>query len=274
MITFPHAKVNLGLHVLRLRPDGYRDMESVLLPIPLHDALEVVVDPGLPAGEVVMVRTGRPVPGDPQLDLCVKAAKALGRDRVLPGLRVHLHKEIPIGAGLGGGSSDGAHALALINEQLQLGVPNEELALLAAGLGSDCPFFLRQDAQLATGRGEVLKPVTLDLSGWWLMLLNPGIHVSTAQVYAHTPLAPATCDLRAVVQNTPPEEWTGRVVNVMEEYVLRTYPEVQHALDKVTRTGAVYSAMSGSGSSVFGLFRHRPVLPALTELQSGWVLAL
>lgn len=274
MITFPHAKVNLGLHVLRLRPDGYREMESVLLPIPLRDALEVVMDPVLAAGEVVMVRTGLPVPGDPQQDLCVKAAKVLGREVALPGLRIHLHKVIPVGAGLGGGSSDGAHALMLINELLQLGVPSTRLATMAAELGSDCPFFLGRGAQLATGRGEILRPIAFDLRGWWLMLLNPGIHISTAEVYAHTPLAPAACDLLAEMEESSPDKWMGRVVNVMEQYVLRAYPEVQQALDSVRKGGAVYSAMSGSGSSVFGLFQDQPELPSLPEGQRGWVLAL
>ncbi len=274
MITFPHAKINLGLHVLRLRPDGYREMESVLLPIPMRDALEVVVDHDVPSGEVVFVRTGMPVPGNPQEDLCVHAAKALGRDHDLPGLCMHLHKTIPIGAGLGGGSSDGAHALMLINDLLDLGVPAARLAELAAALGSDCPFFLGNGAQLATGRGAILSPIVVDLTGWWLMLLNPGIHVSTAEVYAQTALAPARYDLGSVLTEQRPEEWGGHVVNVMEDYVLRAYPEVRRTLEKVQFAGAVYSAMSGSGSSVFGLFRERPVLPALPEGHRGWVLPL
>ncbi len=274
MIAFPHAKINLGLHVLQLRPDRYRDMESVLLPIPLHDALEVVVDPDVSPGEVAMVRTGRPVPGDPQQDLCVKAAMLLGRTHSLPGLRMHLHKNIPIGAGLGGGSSDGAHALSLINDLLQMGIAVPRLAHMAAELGSDCPFFLHRGAQLATGRGELLSPIQLDLKGWWLMLLNPGIHVSTAEVYAHTPLAPARCDLRKALSDRPPDHWAGQVVNVMEEHVLGSYPAVERALEMVRLAGAVYSAMSGSGSSVFGLFREPPQLPTLPEGQQGWVLAL
>lgn len=273
MLVFPHAKINLGLHVLRLRPDGYRDIATAMLPIPLHDALEAVVDVDLPDGELVFVRTGLPVPGDPAQDLCAKAHALLRARHPLPGLRMHLHKAIPIGAGLGGGSSDGAHALRLLNDLLGLGESDADLAAMAAQLGSDCAFFLRNGAQLAEGRGEVLTPLSLDLRGWWLMLINPGVHVSTADVYAHTHCVPAHEDLFATL-SAPPENWTGRLVNVMENYVFRTWPAVAEAKRLIVDAGAVYAAMSGSGSTVFGLFQDKPVLPVLRNGSRGWVLAM
>ena len=164
MILTPHAKINLGLQVLRLRLDGYRDIRTVMLPIPLRDALEVVVDPNVATGTCVLSHSGRLIPGEARQDLCLKAVHALAGIRDLPGLRMHLHKAIPIGGGLGGGSSDGAHALLLLDQLLDLKLDRRTLRTLAAGLGSDCAFFLEDSPQLAEGRGEKLTPVTLHVS--------------------------------------------------------------------------------------------------------------
>ena len=187
---------------------------------------------------------------------------------------MHLHKAIPIGAGLGGGSSDGAQALNLINRFLDPGAGQTDLRSMAAQLGSDCPFFLNSTAQLATGRGEVLTDVDHSLRGWWLMLINPGIHVSTAEVYANTPISGAHEDLASLVSGAAPGDWNGRLLNVMEDYVFRQYPIVARTKDLIDEAGAVYSAMSGSGSSVFGLFREKPSLPMMPSGHRGWVLPL
>ena len=274
MLVFPPAKINLGLHVLRQRPDGYRDIETVMVPIPLHDALEAIVDPKLGEGELAFTRSGLAVPGDPYEDLCVKAHQLLKEHHRMPGLRMHLHKAIPIGAGLGGGSSDGSFALALINRLLSLGLGQTGLQGLAERLGSDCPFFLGSGAQLATGRGEVLRPLELALTGWWMLLINPGVHVGTAEVYSNTVPSSATEDLAELTTRIGPGSWTGRLVNAMEAYVLRAYPIVAETKALIQAQGAVYCAMSGSGSSVFGLFRTRPILPPLPAGHRGWVLAL
>jgi 4-diphosphocytidyl-2-C-methyl-D-erythritol kinase len=274
MLVFPPAKINLGLHVLRQRPDGYRDIETVMVPIPLHDALEAVVDPEVPNGGLVFTRSGLEVPGDPTTDLCVKGHELLRASHSMPGMRMHLHKAIPIGAGLGGGSSDGAYALKLFNELLVLGLAQTDLLAMAAELGSDCPFFLRSSAQLATGRGEVLLPVEPSLQGWWLILINPGVHVGTAEVYANTEITTPNTELTELIGRSSPVEWSGHLVNVMETYVMKAYPVVAEAKRLIAGTGAAYAAMSGSGSSVFGLFRERPVLPVLPAGHSGWVLAL
>ncbi len=274
MLVFPPAKINLGLHVLRQRSDGYRDIETVLVPIPLWDALEAIVDPDVPDNGLAFTRSGLAVPGDPMLDLCVKAHGLLKEGRALPGLRMHLHKAIPIGAGLGGGSSDGTYALRLLNELLVLGLGQTDLQGMAAQLGSDCPFFLGDGPQLATGRGEVLTPIDVSLRGWWLMLINPGIHVSTAEAYANTRMAPAKMALTPLILQEGPEKWEGRLENVMEDHVLAAYPGVAETRKVIAKTGSAYTAMSGSGSTVFGLFRDRPVLPALASDQRGWVLPL
>src|SRR5690606_37057510 len=152
-----------GLNVLARRADGYHDIESVMLPIPLHDVLEAVVAPELGTNGLEYTRSGLPIPGDTRTDLCYKAVRLLQRDHVLPGLRLHLHKVVPLGAGLGGGSSDGTHTLMLVNTLCGLGMANERLAAMALELGSDCPFFLQDRACAARGRGERLSSVPLDL---------------------------------------------------------------------------------------------------------------
>ncbi len=274
MLVFPHAKINLGLQVLRLRVDGYRDIASVLVPVPLCDALEVIVDPALGNGELVFTRSGRDVPGDPGQDLCVKAHALLKKRHRLTGARMHLHKVIPIGAGLGGGSSDGAHALKLLNDVFHLEETDAELHGMASNLGSDCAFFLRNGPHLAEGRGERLSPLPLKLRGWWLMLINPGLHVSTAEVYAHTAVTPEAESLVDVLSDLGPEMWSNRVVNVMEDFVFEAYPAVALVKELILGAGAAYAAMSGSGSSVFGLFREKPVLPVMPAGYSGWILPL
>ncbi|MBV6405418.1 MAG: 4-(cytidine 5'-diphospho)-2-C-methyl-D-erythritol kinase [Flavobacteriales bacterium] len=257
MLTFPCAKINLGLNVLRVRDDGYRDIESVLVPIPLCDALEAVVDPALGDGRIAFVRTGRAVPGDPYDDLVVRAHGLVNALRPLPGLRVHLHKVLPIGAGLGGGSSDGAHMLLLLDRLLGLGLGRAVLHELAAQLGSDPPFFLHGVPCLAEGRGERLTPLPLALEGHWLVLVDPGIHVGTAGVYARTQPTGRSVDLAAVLAG-PVGTWQGRLVNVMEEAVFAMHPSIGHLKEALLAAGAAYASMSGSGSSVYGIFTERP----------------
>ncbi|MEO8067085.1 MAG: 4-(cytidine 5'-diphospho)-2-C-methyl-D-erythritol kinase [Flavobacteriales bacterium] len=264
MIVFPPAKINLGLSVLRKRADGFHDIESVLMPIRISDALEVIVDPTLPPGWVEFSSSGIPIPGAPEANLCVKAIELLKRKRSIPGVRMHLHKVIPTGAGLGGGSSDGAHALRLLNRLLDLQLEEAVLLALATELGSDCPFFLSDRPQLVQGRGERLTPIALDLSGWWLLLANPGIHVGTAEVYSNTRPNDRTTNISEALAE-PVERWQGAVKNDMERYVFTAYPPVLQLRDALLAHGATYAAMSGSGSSVFGLFRNEPS----TELHNG-----
>lgn len=269
MVLFPHAKINLGLHVLGKRPDGFHDIASVLFPIPLHDALEAVVDPDLADGEVRFTRTGLPIAGRPEDDLCMKAVEAVRKDHRLPGLRMHLLKAIPTGAGLGGGSSDGAHTLLLLNQLLSLGLSPEELHAMAARLGSDCPFFLKEQPQLAEGRGEKLTSVGLNLKGHWLVLVNPGIHVSTAEVFQSMELNSAHAELQQALQGEP-STWPGTVVNDMEAYVFAKHPAIGAIKAELLKHGAVYAAMSGSGSSVFGIFREEPTAPEFPAAYRRW----
>ncbi len=265
MVQFPYAKINLGLNVIARREDGYHDIETVMVPIPLFDALEITVDPTLAQNTVVYTRSGLPVPGVVENDLCYKAIRCIQAIRSLPGLRMHLHKVIPMGAGLGGGSSDATHTLLLVDRLCNLALGKEILHHLAAKLGSDCPFFLAHSAQLAYGRGELLEPVHLDLTGLWLLLVEPGIHVSTAEVYKNTVPSGKTLHFIHQMDRKFLRTWHTAVRNSMEPYVLGAYPEVAHAKAEIDRAGATYSAMSGSGSTVFGLFTEQPpelALPA------------
>ena len=274
MILFPYAKINLGLNVVRKRPDGYHDIESVLVPIPLRDALEAVVDPSLGEGSMLYARSGLDIPGDPSADLCMKAVVAIRERVALPGLRLHLHKRIPMGAGLGGGSSDGAHTLLLLNDLLELDLKQQELLDLASGLGSDCPFFLGPGPQLATGRGEVLEPVSLDLNGLWLVLVNPGVHVPTSAAFFHTPSTGRSFNITDVLLNEPMERWRALAPNIMENHVFSTWPIVADVLERIQRAGAAHAAMSGSGSTVFGLFRAKPPAFEWPTAYSCWTFRL
>jgi 4-diphosphocytidyl-2-C-methyl-D-erythritol kinase len=258
MLTFPPAKINLGLRVVRRREDGYHDLQSVMVPIPLYDALEAIIDPELEPNEVVFTRSGLPVPGDAHADLCMKAVRAIQARGELPGLRIHLHKVIPMGAGLGGGSSDGSHTLLLLNDLLSLHMDRADMHAMALDLGSDCPFFLEHGPQLAEGRGDRLRPVQLPLQGLWSVLVNPGIHVPTGEVFRNTTPTGSELDVVGLLRDHPLEEWDRSLPNTMEEWVSRTHPAVAALKRQLQDAGAAYAAMSGSGSTVFGLFREMP----------------
>lgn len=256
MIVFPFAKINLGLHVLRRREDGYHEIESVLVPIGLHDALEAVIDPSIPGGKEFFVRTGMAVPGEISDDLCLRALRLLREGRKLPGLRIHLHKAIPTGAGLGGGSSDAAHLLLLLNALLDMELTKADLHSMAGTLGSDCPFFLEQKPQMARGRGDKLHSVEIDLQGKWLLLINPGIHVPTADVYRNIKPSRPQVDLLHSLSK-PLSTWQNHVNNDMEKHVISLHPTVGEIKQRLLDSGALYAAMSGSGSSVFGIFNNK-----------------
>ncbi len=274
MLVFPPAKINLGLNVIARRADGYHEIESVMVPIPLCDALEIVVDPMLGAAEVVYTRSGLPIDGDPKDDLCMRAVRAFGSVRPLPGLRMHLLKAVPLGAGLGGGSSDGAHTLMLLDELIGTQLGKVSLHELAASLGSDCPFFLGDEAALVTGRGEQLEPIGLDLRGLWIMLVNPGVHVSTAEVYKNTSPTGRRIDLAHSLTSSKLEYWSDVAPNIMEAYVFRTHPVIGTIKERLLSAGAAYAAMSGSGSTVFGLFNSKPVELTWPNEYRCWTYAL
>lgn len=253
MVSFPHAKINLGLHVIRKRPDGFHDLETCFYPVPWTDILEII-----PAKEFQFSSSGLPVDGNSESNLCVKAYMLLKKDFDLPPVQIHLHKIIPMGAGLGGGSSDAAFTLRQLNESFSLGLSQSRLMDYAAQLGSDCAFFISDEPKLGTGRGEVLSPASVSLKGKFIAIIKPPVHVSTADAFAGIVPKESQVNLKDVVEHKPISEWKSLLKNDFEETVFKKFPVIRDMKDKLYAMGAMYASMSGSGSAVFGLFE-KPV---------------
>jgi 4-diphosphocytidyl-2-C-methyl-D-erythritol kinase len=270
MIAFPHAKINLGLHITARRPDGYHQLQTVFLPVPWCDALEVVVSEE--AG-TRFIASGLPIPGNTESNLVLRAIDFLRQLHPLPGLDVYLHKAIPMGAGLGGGSSDAAFALRIVNELCALGLKPNQLKGIAAQLGSDCAFFIEDSPMLASGRGEILQAIDMNLEGWHLVVVMPPVSVGTAEAYSWITPAPANVALEQILSQGP-ESWKGILINDFEIPVCRRHPVIADAIKHLYEAGAVYAAMSGSGAAVFGLFRDATELPAPLRAMRHWSGAL
>ena len=261
MITHPIAKINLGLNVVEKRPDGYHNLETVFYPVRIYDAIEVFEMAADFPSEVDcdLKITNIHIDGDEQRNLVVRAYQLLKQDfPQLPRIHVHLHKGIPTQAGMGGGSSDCGYMLTLLNRQFGLGLSDEQLIGYAARLGADCSFFILNKPCYAEGIGEKLQPISLDLSGWYLAIVRPDIPVSTKEAFSLiTPQHPEK-NCRDVVMQ-PVETWRDALTNDFEKSVFSLYPKIGQIKQRLYDLGAVYAAMSGSGSSLFGLFRS-PVL--------------
>ncbi len=252
MITFPNAKINLGLQVVEKRPDNYHNIETIFYPIHLEDAIEVV--PLADADREYDLKVyGTPIKGSPEDNLAVRAYKLLKRDFDLPPIHIYIYKHIPMGAGLGGGSADAAFMLKLLNEKFALNLGVEELEGYAACLGSDCPFFIRNRPVFATGTGNVFTPIELSLKGYYLVLVKPDIFVSTRDAYASVVPRQPERHLPELIKHSI-EEWRELIVNDFEQSVFRFHPEIAAIKDKLYDMGAVYASMSGSGSTMFGIF--------------------
>lgn len=248
MICFPNAKINLGLNVVGKRPDGYHNIETVFFPIPVKDALEIVR-----AKKQSFTQTGIPVDAPAEKNLVIKALNLLKTKYDIPPLEIHLLKAIPFGAGLGGGSADAAFMLKLVNDFCQLGILPDELEKMAASIGADCPFFIRNTPVFATGTGNIFESVELSLKDYHLCLVKPDIAVSTPEAYSQvTPAAPAV-SLKEIITR-PVGEWKEQMVNDFEKSVFSKHPAIGRIKEALYQVGAVYASMSGSGSSVFGLF--------------------
>lgn len=259
MIAFPHAKINLGLHVTGKRPDGYHDIETCFYPIGWRDVLEAVE-----ADETRLDIFGLDVPGTADDNLILRAYHMLKERFDIPPLHFALLKNIPMGAGLGGGSADAAFALRMLNDNLQLGVGTDELRDLAATLGSDCAFFIDPRPMLGTGRGDVLEPVGISLSGLHLVVLYPGMAVSTPWAYGQVAPGQPAMPLAEVLQR-PIDEWDGLLVNDFEGPVFAAHPMLELVKLKLYEMGAIYASMSGSGSAIFGLFVEAQDRPAVAQ---------
>lgn len=269
-IAFPHAKINLGLFVTRRRADGYHILQTLFYPIDWCDALEVVPLPEAPAGTCRLVQTGIAIGGDAEQNLCVRAYRRLQRHCPdLPAVEMHLEKRIPFGAGLGGGSSDGAHALLMLRNLFGLSLTDAELEAEAAAMGADCAFFCRTGAQYCEGVGHELEPHPLTLRGLHAVVVKPPFGVSTREAYAGVrPQQPAV-PLRDLLQR-PVGEWRDAVANDFEASVFPLHPELAEAKRRLYDAGALYASMSGSGSALFGLYAAEPAGAPEAWFPEGW----
>lgn len=252
MIKFANAKINLGLQIQNKREDGYHNIESLMIPIPMKDVVEV-----LPSEALSLQIIGKEVPGDLQDNLMMKAYFLLQKEYSLPPVQMVLKKNIAMGAGLGGGSADASAVLCLLNELFELNLDTASLKNYASKLGMDCPFFIENTPQLATERGDILSPVNFDLKGYHLRLVCPDAHVSTAQAYAGAKVANREFPLQAILN----KNWDAcrkELVNDFEDSVFKIHPKLQQIKQSMYDHGAVYASMSGSGSSIYGVFTEKP----------------
>lgn len=253
MITFPNAKINLGLDVVSKRPDGYHNLETVFYPVPLEDILEINIADDADAPEYTFTMYNAVFEGDSSDNLVVKAYKALAADHRLPKVKISLYKNIPTGAGLGGGSADAAFALKMLNSIAKLGLSDGELEEYAARIGADCAFFIRNTPAYATGIGNILVPAECSLAGYCMVIVKPDIHISTKEAYSLvSPAEPATA--LTTIAARPVTEWKGAMKNDFEKSVFAKYPAMERIKEELYSMGAVYASMSGSGSAFFGIF--------------------
>lgn len=252
MVAFPPCKINLGLRIVAKRQDGYHELETCFYPVPWTDVLEIIH-----ADNTKFAYSGHVIPGDPSSNLCEKAYQLLHRDFEIGPVSMHLHKVIPMGAGLGGGSSDGAWMLRLLNKLFALGLTREQLISYAAMLGSDCPFFIGDSPMIGKGRGEILSPVNFTLAGSYAVLLKPDLHIPTAAAFAGiAPKAPDV-DIDTVVSNAS-DGWKDHLRNDFEDSLFPRFPILSDLKMQLYQAGAYYAGLSGSGSTVYGLFRQKP----------------
>lgn len=256
MIIFPNCKINLGLDIIRKRTDGFHDLETVFYPLPIYDVLEIIPlnDNDVHNRSHQFSLSGSVIEDNPENNLCIKAYDLLKNDFAnLPAIRIHLHKTIPIGAGLGGGSADASFTLKLLNRLFNLNLTDGQLFNYAAPLGSDCPFFIFNKTSFASGKGELLEPVNIDLSQYQLVLVNPRIHIHTGNAFSQVTPAQPQHSIKEIVQR-PVETWKDDLKNDFEVPVFKQYPELAKIKDELYAAGAAYASMTGSGSSIYGLF--------------------
>lgn len=252
MISYPFAKINIGLNVTEKRRDGYHNVESIFYPINLFDIIEIN-----PSSAFHFKSSGLPISGNIKNNLVVKAYDLIRSKYRIPEVAIHLRKQIPMGGGLGGGSSDAAFTLLMLNDLFNLKITEHELKKLALSLGSDCPFFIHQKPAFVTGIGDKVKTVELDLKGNFLMVVNSGIHIGTKMAYSGIKTQKSKYDLLAEIKS-PINQWTGRIKNDFEPHITAAHPEILDLKDKLYSIGANYAAMTGSGSTVYGIFDKKP----------------
>ncbi len=261
MVVFPNAKINLGLNILSKRPDGYHNIETIMYPIGWSDILEIVPS----EKETTLTITGRPVNCDVEKNLVMKAYRLMESQYNIPQVNIYLHKIIPDGAGLGGGSADAAYTLMALNELFELNLTKAELADLAGKLGADCPFFIYNKPMLAIGIGTDFSSVDVDLRQYKLLVVKPKVSVPTTVAYSGVTPAQPEVGLEELIVK-PIESWNGNIKNDFELSVFKTFPIIGEIKQKISEMGAIYVSMSGSGSSVYGIFNRDILSENLSEI--------
>jgi 4-diphosphocytidyl-2-C-methyl-D-erythritol kinase len=257
MLIFPNAKINIGLNVIERRADGYHNLETVFYPIAIKDALEIVV-----SDKLSFQSTGLEIPGRVEDNLCVKGYHLVKKDFDLPPIKIHLHKHIPIGAGLGGGSADAAFFIKLLDQNFDLGLSGDQMMNYARQLGADCAFFIQNKPVFAFDKGDEFEPVRLDLSDYKIVLVMPPVHISTSEAYGGVKPAPVKDSLMELIYR-PVAEWKKYIKNDFEVSIFKNHPVIRGVKAALYEAGALYASMSGSGASVFGIFTETPDLREL-----------
>jgi len=248
MISFPNSKLNLGLNIINKREDGYHNLETVFLPIQFTDVLEIIT-----SDKTESIISGLHIITND--NLCIRAYNLLKKDfSELPAIKMHLHKVIPLGAGLGGGSADAAFTLQILNKKFNLELSEKQLINYALQLGSDCPFFIINKPCFATGRGEILEPINIDLTNYKILIVNPGIQVETKWAFSKIIPQQPVISIKEIIK-LPIGKWKDNLQNNFEIPVFAEYPEIEKIKNKLYKSGATYASMSGSGSTVYGIFK-------------------
>ena len=268
MLVFPNAKINIGLNIVEKRPDGFHNIESCFYPVGWKDALEITTTTAFS-----VEFDGIAIPGDQSDNICVRAYKLIAEEYPLPPVKIHLLKAIPIGAGLGGGSADAAFAIKALNDLFELEISFEKQLSYARRLGSDCAFFILNQPAYCFGKGDQFEQIDIGLAGKWIVLVNPGIHISTIEAYAGVVPKPSGSDLREVLR-LPVSEWNGMVKNDFEATLFEKYPLLEEIKAELYKQGAAYASMSGSGSTIFGIFDQEKDLVEVFERYKVWQGAL
>jgi len=264
MISFPNAKINIGLNVTSKRSDGFHNIETIFYPIELSDIVEFI-----PSNETTLEISGIDINGNFKNNLVYKAYDLLKNDFNLPEIKIHLHKIIPTEAGLGGGSADASFMLKALNEHFSLNIPDKKLLKYAEQLGSDCPFFIKNKPAYATNKGEKLEKLDFSLKGYSIVLIKPNVQISTAEAYQNIKLAEPNLDLKEAVK-LPIDEWKDNIFNNFEDYAFAKYPELKEIKTYLYNIGAEFALMTGSGSAIYGIFKEKPEINKYKEC-FAWV---
>ena len=255
MISFPNAKINLGLNIVEKRIDGYHNIETIFYPVGWKDVLEIIPFEKKinRRSDLQFHQSGIKITGSIQKNSCVKAYKLLKEKYDLPPVEMHLHKIVPSGAGLGGGSADAAFSMVMLNKIFNLNLPDKTIEELASSVGADCAFFIRNQPVFAKGKGDEFENIKLDLSKYFIIIVKPDVHVNTATAYKNVVPKPVSVSIKEIVSG-PVSEWKENLVNEFEFSVFKKHPAIRHVKEQLYEAGALYASMSGSGSAVFGIF--------------------